>query len=249
MINTSKASTTSETDKIHEIILLTNDKTNDKVARSLLKDFEVSYYSDIIEEAILSSVSETSCDVKNIQKENITGIINKLSKIKTNVDEVLVVADNTFLEIWEKEINPKDLNDKTTPDYRIELNSPDLVPRLIRLFNTHKLSHLKARLNTSLLAYTLRGVFYFNCFQVCHGIIKPLKEDSAEKSNLIAKDLFFPILRNGKISKKSLSEFSENEQNKLPAPANVAYKVLAKKIKRQNRIDGAFGWIYNIFAI
>ena len=68
MINTSKASTTSETDKIHEIILLTNDKTNDKIARSLLKDFKVSYYSDIIEEAVLSSVSETSCDVKNIQK-------------------------------------------------------------------------------------------------------------------------------------------------------------------------------------
>lgn len=248
MINTSKASTTSETDKIHEIILLTNDKTNDKVARSLLKDFEVSYYSDIIEEAILSSVSETSCDVKNIQKENITGIINKLSKIKTNVDEVLVVADNTFLEIWEKELNLKDLNDKTTPDYRIELNSPDLVPELIRLFNTHKLPNLKARLNTSLLAYTLRGVFYFNCFQVSHGVIKPL-EENAEKSKLTAKDLFFPILRNGKISEKPLSEFSENEQNKLPVPANVTYKVLAKKIKRQNRIDGAFGWIYNIFAI
>jgi len=36
---------------------------------------------------------------------------------------------------------------------------------------------------------------------------------------------------------------------KAPSIASKSDKVLAKKIKRQNRIDGAFGWIYNIFAI
>lgn len=235
-------------EKIKEIIIVSNNKSfNDLAVRLMLeKDFKVSFYWELLgKEVELASIKD-GYTTENVQKENfdrVRPLIDALPKYKDN-PHVLLVCECEYIEVFEKEFDDVNIMRKQAfKGKRFLLDDKSIIYKMLSFFPKNDSPFLHARIKTDLVAYDSEGYIPFGGFKYTFGRLF-LPGDNERKEIEINK-AFYPY-KKGKtaLSDKSLSEMSSEELSDLPLSKIAIYKDLSKIIKRQNKLNGVFGFFY-----
>ena len=235
-------------EKIKEIIIVSNNKSfNDLTVRLILeKDFKVSFYWELLgKEVELASIKD-GYTTENVQKENfdrVRPLIDALPKYKDN-PHVLLVCECEYIEVFEKEFDDVNIMQKQAfKGRRFLLDDKSVIFQMLPFFPKNDSPFLHARIKTDLVAYDSEGYIPFSGFKYTHGRLF-LPEDNERKEIEINK-AFYPYKKGETaLSDKNLSEMSSEELSDLPLSKIAIYKDLSKIIKRQNKLNGLFGFFY-----